>query len=184
LIDANEIKTELLQELSHYQITGISLEPSQLWLRVDLTCGPDKPDIAIEMHNIAQISLSKTPDDEDSCYLIGKVAITPYQDGGKAILTKLGYAFYDERGEVMASTTKAFHIRIEGDMCLNVVCQATNSSKRFKQTRTKLEQVINLKIITVQTNSYPTTLNEKTTNTASRHLSGTRQFELRRRQLF
>jgi hypothetical protein len=123
MVDSKEMKNELVQELSNYQITGISLEPSQLWLRVELTCGSHKPDVTLEMHNIAQISISKTPDDEDSCYFAGEVTITPCDDGGKSILTQLGYAFSNRKGEVMAMSSNAFHIHIEGDICLDVVCQ-------------------------------------------------------------
>lgn len=115
----------VLSKILDYQISSVFLEPTQLWLRVDLVSSVGEPNKIIEFYKIAYFSLSKVSSDEDGCYLIGKFEIFQLNDGGKEILTKLGHEHINEKGETNTLNKKdGFYAHIDGDICLNIIFES------------------------------------------------------------
>lgn len=108
--------TRLPENISYYQIQRVILDPIKLELCLELVNPIGGENICLEFKKLAYFSVSKTPDDEEGCYLIGDIKLTQVNDVPK-ILEKLQYDFLN----VDINQGNFYYLHIEGDICLEVV---------------------------------------------------------------
>lgn len=111
----------LIDKISHCQISQFVLEPTKLWLRLEFIDPIDLKEIVLELYKMAYFSLSKTSDDEDGAYVILEAELLSVNDSLE-LLSKLNYGFISSpQINVLDSL---YHLHIEGDICLDVVCES------------------------------------------------------------
>lgn len=108
--------TKLPENISYYQIQRVVLDPIKLELCLELVNPIGRENIFLEFKKLVYFSISKTPDDEEGCYLIGDIKLTLVNDVPK-ILEKLQYGFLN----VDINQDNFYYLHIEGDLCLEVV---------------------------------------------------------------
>jgi len=107
----------LPENISYFQISQVVLEPIELWLRLELVNPIEQENFALEFRDLAYFSISKTPEDNEGCYMIGDIKLSSVNDVAP-LLDKLGYGFL----KLDVSTRDNFYyLHIEGDLCLDVV---------------------------------------------------------------
>jgi hypothetical protein len=124
-----------LEDLKSADLIGISLTPQPLTLRLDFTFGAEMYDISLEFHHlvhqvISQPVNSDPSDPEESCFWVGNVELREIGAEQSQILSSLSYPFQDQAGTVQTSSSSLFYFRLEGDICIQVVC---GSYKIFQQ---------------------------------------------------
>jgi hypothetical protein len=111
----------LIDKISHCQISQVVLEPTQLWLRLEFIDPIDLKEIVLELDKMAYFSLSKTSDDEDGAYVILEAKLSSVNDS-LGLLSKLNYGFISSPQINLLESI--YHLHIEGDICLDVVCES------------------------------------------------------------
>jgi hypothetical protein len=116
--------TTFLEDLKSADLVGISFLPRTLGLRLDFTFGPEANDIAIELYKIVHLVLSQpiNPDDEGYCFWVGEVEIKTLPNDGSQLLSDLSYHFTNQKKIIDADLSSKFYFRLEGDICIDVVC--------------------------------------------------------------
>ncbi len=109
---------ELPKDISYFQISRLILEPIELWLQLELV-NPISPKqtVTLELRELAYLSLSKTPEDNEGCYQIGEIQLSSTSDP-TSLLKNLGYGFSNV---AMRNDNNFWHLHIEGDLCLDAV---------------------------------------------------------------
>lgn len=114
--------TATLERLPAAQLSGTDLDANLFSLKLNFVFAPEEHNIIIELLNLVSFSASRTPDDE-GCYNVYQVSLDLLEDGGEKALTLLGYAFKGKDDKVFSYLgRRLFHFRLEGDVCLDVVC--------------------------------------------------------------
>jgi hypothetical protein len=112
----------LPSDISYYQIVKVELEPIRLCLRLEFIDPISLKEIALELNNMVYFSLSKTPDDEEGCYLLGEIKLSSINVSDReALLSQLGYGFIANQDINFLNTM--YYLHIEGDICLEAVCE-------------------------------------------------------------
>ena len=128
MTDANGIEkaVALIQSLDTAQLRSVNLDPEALSLSFRFTFGPAEEDVTVELSGTAHIALSKHPEDEAGCGIVGEVKLKALEDGGAAVLTELNYALlqYDGSHVLTYPSTPLYHFHMEGDVCADVVCSS------------------------------------------------------------
>jgi hypothetical protein len=113
----------LLDRLRDFQLVEISFKPTEWSIHLTFTFGPNVKDIVVNLFEIAHFILSKNPDDNDGCYMVGEVTLTSITDGGLRVLSSLNYPFKNRDGSIFSYPSKQlFYWHLEGDVCLEVIC--------------------------------------------------------------
>ena len=121
-VSISEKHQKILNNLKSSSLAEIYMDPTTLSLRLNFTYGPDGKDISIVFFHIAHMTISKILDDEDGVFNISEISINGIKDGGSDLLKKLGYMFQDGNGVLTYPEEKLFHLYIEGDVCMEVIC--------------------------------------------------------------
>ncbi|MBW4630988.1 MAG: hypothetical protein KME30_03510 [Iphinoe sp. HA4291-MV1] len=116
--------TTFLVDLKSADLVGISLLPQSFGLRLDFTFGPESGDAKIELYRIFHLVLSQplNSDDEDFCFWVGEVELRKVEESGNQILSTLSYPFKNPNGSIETGSS-LIYFRLEGDICLEVVCE-------------------------------------------------------------
>jgi hypothetical protein len=116
--------TTFLEDLKSADLVGISLNPQNLGLHLDFTFGPEFDDAVIELYPIVHLVLSQplNPDDEEICFWVGEVELKKIEKNAPEILSALSYPFQDQNGTINANSSSLIYFRLEGDICLEVIC--------------------------------------------------------------
>jgi hypothetical protein len=128
----------LLKSLRKSQLVGLSVDPNHLWVRLEFTYGTfggEADTVVIQLTQLVHFTLSKDPDDDDDdwCFFVGEINLTPIEDGGKEILSSLGYRFRERDGTVASYPSRSlFHFHIEGGVCIEAVCGSYQVSQEIK----------------------------------------------------
>ena len=114
---------KLLKQLSHFQLYKVSFVETNWSVNLTFVFDNNTKDIIIELFNIIHLTMSKTIDDNDGCYMVGEVTITRVNDGGAKILSSLRYPLKNLDQNVLYYRSRSlFHLHLEGDMCLDIIC--------------------------------------------------------------
>ncbi|MGB8690479.1 MAG: hypothetical protein WCD53_24535 [Microcoleus sp.] len=118
------IKHFCIEDLKSADLTGISLIPQPLTLRLDFTFGTGIYDTAIEFSQLVHhvISQPVNTDSEESCFWVGNAELRQLTEGKSQILSDLSYPFQNQEGLVETGASALFYFRLEGDICIQVVC--------------------------------------------------------------
>ncbi|GAB4289580.1 MAG: hypothetical protein Fur0025_24110 [Oscillatoriaceae cyanobacterium] len=113
----------LLTNLRKSQLTGISFDPESLALTLEFTLGDEVKVIKMQFFQLIHLVISKEIDENDGCFFVGDVSLTPVADGGKEILSSLLYRFRERDGTVATYPQQSlFHFHLEGGVCIEAVC--------------------------------------------------------------
>lgn len=126
------LKPFYLEDLKSADLTGISLIPQPLTLRLDFTFGAEMYDTSLEFYYLVHqvISQPVNSDPEEFCFWVGNVELREIGVEQSQILSSLSYPFQDQAGTVQTSSSSLFYFRLDGDICIQVVC---GSYKIFQQ---------------------------------------------------
>jgi len=118
----------LIDKIPYCQISQFIMESTKLWLRLEFIDPTDLKEIVLELYKIAYFSLSKTLNDEDGTYVVLEAKLSSINNSLE-LLSKLNYGFINDPQLVLKKT---YHLHIEGDICLDVVCE---SYKIFEKSK-------------------------------------------------
>ncbi len=93
-------------------------------MQMQFTFEPSKPDVILELRGIAYLSLSKTPGDEDECFVLGEAWLRELGSDMNAVLAKLGYKILGRDGHPLPPSVPAYHLHLEGDLVFDCVATA------------------------------------------------------------
>ena len=128
MLDNNE---STLKDLRKSQLVGLSFDPTHLWVRLEFTFGGEGDNVVIQLTQRIHFVLSKDPDDDDWCFFVCEINLTPIEDGGKEILSSLGYRFRERDGTVASCSSRSlFHFHLEGGVCIEAVCGSYQVSQQ------------------------------------------------------
>jgi hypothetical protein len=121
-----------LEDLKSADLTGISLIPQPLTLRLDFTFGSEMHDTSIEFYHLVHqvISQPVNSDSEEYCFWVGNLEIRELEASQNQILSSLSYPFQNQAGLIETGSSPLFYFRLEGDICIQLVC---GSYKIFQQ---------------------------------------------------
>jgi hypothetical protein len=113
----------LLKQLEGSSVSAIFIEPSGQWLSIDFISNVGDVSVLLKLFNPTLFKFSRTLDDE-GLFVVGGVSLTPFDDGGRDILDSLGYDFRNEHGYTVSFPNRVlWHFHLEGDICIDVVCE-------------------------------------------------------------
>jgi len=126
------LKQFCIEDLRNADLVGISLISQPLTLRLDFTFGMEIYDTSIEFYQLVHhvISQPVKSDSEESCFWVGNAEIRELAEDKSQILSGLSYPFQNQAGLVDTGSSSLFYFRLEGDICIQVVC---GSYKIFQQ---------------------------------------------------
>ena len=116
--------TSVAYSLKNSHLVKVGLDPESLRLKLAFHMWQSEQVVIIECRQIAYLSFSKTPDEEEPAYFVLDVFISAVTDGGLAVLDKLGFQLRDKDGHSVVRECQAYHLRTVGDVCIDVVCNS------------------------------------------------------------
>ena len=118
-----KLNSELVR-LANYELFFVEFLPTCSGIRLKFSYGGAKASISeLILYNAVQLSISRTPDTEESSYYVGEIALKKLSDGGQVLLRKFGHSFLEQNGEIAKyQDIPLYHIHIEGEICIDVVC--------------------------------------------------------------
>jgi hypothetical protein len=128
----------ILKSLRKSQLVGFSVDPNHLWVRLEFTYGTfggEADTVVIQLTQLIHFILSKNPDDDDDdwCFFVCEIKLTPVEDGGKEILSSLGHRLREADGTVASySSHSLFHFYLEGGVCIEAVCGSYQVSQEIQ----------------------------------------------------
>jgi hypothetical protein len=127
------IHEELLRRLNYYSLAAVLTDPSlQAMQLAFVSTVEQEEDISIKLHRPVLIKLSKLPEDEE-LFLVGKIQLRVLEHDKGLVLGKLEYGFDLIDGESLSYLPSLlYHLKLEGDICLDVVCIGYSISKQVK----------------------------------------------------
>ena len=122
--------TTFLEDLKSADLVGISMIPKNIGLRLDFTYGPEVGDVAIELYQIIHLVLSQplNSEDTDYCFWVGEVKLQQLSEKVPEVLSSLSYPFTNSQH----LTTPLIQFYLEGDICLEAICQSYKIFQEFK----------------------------------------------------
>lgn len=128
--DLSTTHQSLLKQMEASSVSTFFIEPSGRWLSIDFTSSVGELDVLLKLFNPILFKFSRTLDDE-GLFVVGGVSLTSIYDGGKDILDSLSYDFKDESSHRVSYPQRAlWHFHLEGDICIDVVCEYYELLKR------------------------------------------------------
>ena len=109
----------LPEDIDYFQISKFFLDPVSLWLNLELV-NPIEPTqrVKLKLCELAYFSVSKTPEDNEGCYLIGSIQLSLWEDVA-LLYNKIDYKFSN-----VSTDGNMYYLNIEGDICLDVVSKS------------------------------------------------------------
>jgi hypothetical protein len=117
--------SRLLTHLRYAQLSQMQLDAQALSLHLRFTFETGQDDVMINLSRTVHIAISKNPEDDELPAVVGEVTLNSVENGGLAILTKLGYPFRTTLDPKIVFTFPSIllcHFHMEGDVCVDVVC--------------------------------------------------------------
>lgn len=113
-----------LEDLKGADLTGISLIPQPLALRLDFTFGTETYDTSIEFYHLLHQVISQpiNADPYESCFWVGNIEITELKEERNQLLSTLIYPFQNQAGLVETGSSPLFYFQLEGDICIKIIC--------------------------------------------------------------
>lgn len=121
-----------LEDLKSADLTGISLIPQPLTLRLDFTFEAEIYDTYIEFYHLVHQVISQpfNADPDESCFWVGNLELKKLEADQSQILSSLSYPFQNQAGLIKVGSSPLFYFRLEGDICIQLIC---GSYKIFQQ---------------------------------------------------
>jgi len=122
-----------IENLADSQIVGFYLDPDLLSLRLDFSFEPGEI-TSVELLNIHHILLSHDPTcDDGRSFIVLEISLNSIEEKKrKDLLNSLGYMFiYNEGSEPPFQKGELYHLRIEGDICMEIVCSSIRILKQI-----------------------------------------------------
>ncbi len=132
------LKHFCIEDLKSADLAGITLIPQPLTLRLDFTFGTGIYDTSIEFYQLVHqvISQPVNSDSQESCFWVGNAELRQLTEDKTQILSALSYPFQNQAGLVETGSSSLFYFRLEGDICIEVVC---GSYKIFQELESAVE---------------------------------------------
>jgi hypothetical protein len=112
----------LADKLKKSSLMSCTIDSSNFSFTLEFSLGGGETDIIIKLYQIIHSSISKDPDEQESCFFVGDFSVTPLSDGGHDVLSYLKHSFRDPNGEVSSYPSRPlWHLHVEGGICLDFV---------------------------------------------------------------
>jgi hypothetical protein len=112
----------LANKLKRSSLVGCTIDSSNFSFALEFSFGLGRTDVVVKLYQIVHSLISKNPDDQESCFFVGNLFITPLYDGGLEALSSLKYSFNDANGGILTYPSRPlWHLHLEGGICLDVV---------------------------------------------------------------
>jgi len=117
------IDVPLPENASYFQVAALLVESESIEVGIDLV-DPHAPEriLGLRFSGVAKLNVSKRHDDDEGCYLIGKISLRKYQGSDVSNNQRLAEAFNGH------TPSACYHLKIEGDLCIEILAVDFNST--------------------------------------------------------